>query len=312
MQGRTTLVIAHRLSTVRNADRIVVVVRGAIVEQGTHDELLALNADYRRLHDLQFAARRRGGRERAWLTRVRSRCGVGCWPRWPRWRHTCCGRCCDCCRRRCASSTSAPRTCRRAGRAASARCSRFWHNRLLMLPMVADGQPVCIMVSQHRDGDIGTALLDAWGVTHRARLGDARRGRRLPAPGDAYRHGNNLAVVPDGPRGPRYVAKPGVIHLAKAVGAPIYPMAYAANRVRATAQLGSPHRAAAVRARRVRRRRAAGGARGGIGRRAGGAARRARAPPRRDHHVGRGPRRHGDARPDPRPRVPQQPAAPPP
>jgi len=55
MQGRTTLVIAHRLSTVRRADRIVVVVGGQIVEQGTHEELLALNAEYRKLHDLQFS-----------------------------------------------------------------------------------------------------------------------------------------------------------------------------------------------------------------------------------------------------------------
>ncbi len=54
MQNRTTLVIAHRLSTVRRADRIVVVVRGEIVEQGTHDELLALNSEYRKLYDLQF------------------------------------------------------------------------------------------------------------------------------------------------------------------------------------------------------------------------------------------------------------------
>jgi subfamily B ATP-binding cassette protein MsbA len=54
MQNRTTLVIAHRLSTIRRADRIVVVVRGRIVEQGTHDELLALNAEYRKLYDLQF------------------------------------------------------------------------------------------------------------------------------------------------------------------------------------------------------------------------------------------------------------------
>ncbi|MGH3054081.1 MAG: ABC transporter ATP-binding protein, partial [Gaiellaceae bacterium] len=54
MENRTTLVIAHRLSTIRRADRIVVIVRGRIVEQGTHDELLALNAEYRKLYDLQF------------------------------------------------------------------------------------------------------------------------------------------------------------------------------------------------------------------------------------------------------------------
>lgn len=54
MVNRTTLVIAHRLSTIRRADRIVVVSRGQIVEEGTHEELLALGAEYRKLHDLQF------------------------------------------------------------------------------------------------------------------------------------------------------------------------------------------------------------------------------------------------------------------
>ncbi len=54
MANRTTLVIAHRLSTVRRADRIMVVVRGQIVEQGTHDELLALGREYSKLHGLQF------------------------------------------------------------------------------------------------------------------------------------------------------------------------------------------------------------------------------------------------------------------
>jgi hypothetical protein len=108
----------------------------------------------------------------------------------------------------------------------------FWHNRLLMLPIVAAGQPACIMVSQHRDGDLGSGLLQAWGV-HTVR-GSATRGAvggflRLV---DAYRRGDNLAVIPDGPRGPRYVAKPGIIHLAKAVQAPIFPMAYAATRAR--------------------------------------------------------------------------------
>ena len=54
MANRTTLVVAHRLSTVRRADRIVVVVRGAIVESGTHEELLARGAEYRKLYELQF------------------------------------------------------------------------------------------------------------------------------------------------------------------------------------------------------------------------------------------------------------------
>ncbi|HET9210861.1 MAG TPA: ABC transporter ATP-binding protein [Thermoanaerobaculia bacterium] len=54
MQGRTTLVIAHRLSTVTRADRIVVMEAGRIVEEGSHKELLALGGSYKRLFDLQF------------------------------------------------------------------------------------------------------------------------------------------------------------------------------------------------------------------------------------------------------------------
>jgi subfamily B ATP-binding cassette protein MsbA len=54
MQDRTVLVIAHRLSTVRRADRIAVMVSGRITEFGTHDELLAKGGTYRRLYDLQF------------------------------------------------------------------------------------------------------------------------------------------------------------------------------------------------------------------------------------------------------------------
>jgi ATP-binding cassette, subfamily B, bacterial MsbA len=54
MENRTTLMIAHRLSTVRRADRIFVIVKGEIVEEGTHEELLALDGAYRKLCDLQF------------------------------------------------------------------------------------------------------------------------------------------------------------------------------------------------------------------------------------------------------------------
>ncbi len=54
MQGRTTIVIAHRLSTVKNADKICVLVDGEIVEEGSHDALLAADGAYARLYRLQF------------------------------------------------------------------------------------------------------------------------------------------------------------------------------------------------------------------------------------------------------------------
>lgn len=106
----------------------------------------------------------------------------------------------------------------------------FWHDRLLVMPLFVRGIPVCALASQHRDGEIATRALAAWGV-HIVR-GSATRGAvggflRLV---HAFRSGYNLAVAPDGPRGPRHSAKPGVIHLAKATGAPIFPVSYAASR----------------------------------------------------------------------------------
>jgi len=53
-KGRTTLIIAHRLATIRNADRIVVVDESGVAEQGRHNELVAAGGIYRRLHEAQF------------------------------------------------------------------------------------------------------------------------------------------------------------------------------------------------------------------------------------------------------------------
>jgi subfamily B ATP-binding cassette protein MsbA len=55
MSGRTVLVIAHRLSTVRRADRIAVIESGGIADIGTHEELMTKLGTYRRLYELQFA-----------------------------------------------------------------------------------------------------------------------------------------------------------------------------------------------------------------------------------------------------------------
>jgi ABC-type multidrug transport system fused ATPase/permease subunit len=54
MKGRTSFVIAHRLTTVMNADRIIVLKGGRIVEQGKHEELIARGGEYKNLYEQQF------------------------------------------------------------------------------------------------------------------------------------------------------------------------------------------------------------------------------------------------------------------
>ena len=55
MRGRTTFIVAHRLSTIRNADNILVVDHGELVEQGNHEALMAKKGDYYKLYASQFA-----------------------------------------------------------------------------------------------------------------------------------------------------------------------------------------------------------------------------------------------------------------
>lgn len=54
MEGRTTIMVAHRLSTIQHADKIIVMHKGQIRESGSHQELLAQNGLYKKLYDLQL------------------------------------------------------------------------------------------------------------------------------------------------------------------------------------------------------------------------------------------------------------------
>ncbi len=104
----------------------------------------------------------------------------------------------------------------------------FWHEQLVMMPLLYAGPRVCIMVSRHRDGELIARAIRPFGIE--AIRGSSTRGWSGALKGmlRAFRGGADLAVAPDGPRGPRRVAKSGVLQLARATGAPVVPVAAAA------------------------------------------------------------------------------------
>jgi lysophospholipid acyltransferase (LPLAT)-like uncharacterized protein len=106
----------------------------------------------------------------------------------------------------------------------------FWHGRIVMMPFAYSGRGVCIMNSGHRDGALVSHAIRPFGIE--VVYGSSTRGwvRGLRGLLEAHRRGKDLAVVPDGPRGPRCRAKSGAVQLARATGAPIYPIAFGASR----------------------------------------------------------------------------------
>ena len=106
----------------------------------------------------------------------------------------------------------------------------FWHAQQLMIPFGYRGPGAHVLISQHGDGEIIARIIARFG--HGAVRGSSTRGgaNALRALIKLARSGQDVAVTPDGPKGPRHVAKLGVIQLAKASGLPIVPIAFACSK----------------------------------------------------------------------------------
>jgi len=111
-----------------------------------------------------------------------------------------------------------------------------WHGQVLMVPWINErlrashgARAATVLVSRSRDGEIVARYLSRFGldsVRGSTSRGGREAGRALVA---AVRRGRDIAVVPDGPRGPRGQLQPGVVTLAALTGAPIVPLAVAAR-----------------------------------------------------------------------------------
>lgn len=109
----------------------------------------------------------------------------------------------------------------------------LWHGRILMVPgFYAGRRPITVLASLHRDGEYIVRFVRGYG--YGVVRGSTTRGgqramhellRRIEA-------GEDIGIIPDGPRGPRYVVQRGIVTLAKLSGAPIVPMTFSASRRR--------------------------------------------------------------------------------
>lgn len=106
----------------------------------------------------------------------------------------------------------------------------FWHGRLLMIPFIYPGRALHTLVSTHRDGEIIARILERFGF--RLVRGSSKKGgsAALKEMVRLLREDKDLAITPDGPKGPREVVKPGVAQVARLTGKAVIPIAFSASR----------------------------------------------------------------------------------
>ena len=108
----------------------------------------------------------------------------------------------------------------------------FWHNRFLMSPFAYMGKDLHVLISSHGDGELIAKATKGFGfhpVRGSSSKGGAEAMRELVRLG---RNNSDLAITPDGPRGPAEVVKPGVAHVARVTGRPILPLSFSSSRFR--------------------------------------------------------------------------------
>lgn len=104
-----------------------------------------------------------------------------------------------------------------------------WHGTLLPLAYYHRGEGIVVLVSDHADGEYITRVLERFG--YQTARGSSTRGGTKGLRGlvRAAREGHDLAITPDGPRGPARVAKPGAVVAAQLTGLPIVPLGFGAS-----------------------------------------------------------------------------------
>jgi lysophospholipid acyltransferase (LPLAT)-like uncharacterized protein len=112
----------------------------------------------------------------------------------------------------------------RMARGESAVVLCLWHGQMLPILVAHRGEPCTVLVSEHRDGEIIARILSAFDFS--AARGSTTRGgsRALLQLAQLVRDGHDIAITPDGPRGPRREAAPGALLIGHRTGAPLVPL----------------------------------------------------------------------------------------
>ncbi|AIL65811.1 hypothetical protein NOVO_07350 [Rickettsiales bacterium Ac37b] len=109
----------------------------------------------------------------------------------------------------------------------------FWHGRLTMMPLLAPkGRKMNVLSSRHRDGYLMSASMKNFGFS--TIFGSSKKGGTyaLRSIIRTLKSGENIAITPDGPRGPRHCINSNVIYMAKVTNTPIIPISFAASNHR--------------------------------------------------------------------------------